>query len=138
MTLMHFLTAIQAVVAALLVTVILMQKSEGGGLGTGGSPAGLMSARGAADFMTRLTTILAIMFVSLSILLAALATRNSGGREFDTSLSGTAAPAPAPAGDPLAPSGLVPVGTQPVPAAAPGQAPLGTAPAPAGAPTKPN
>ena len=36
-----------------LVGVILMQRSEGGGLGMGGSPSGLMSARGAADFMTR-------------------------------------------------------------------------------------
>lgn len=137
MTLMHFLTAIQAIVAALLVTVILMQKSEGGGLGTGGSPAGLMSARGAADFMTRLTTILAVLFVSLSIVLAALATRSSGGREFDTSLGGTA-PAQAPAGAPLVPGGVAPVGGPVVPSATPSQAPGGTAPAPIGAPAKTN
>jgi preprotein translocase subunit SecG len=37
----------------------LIQKSEGGGLGVGGSPAGFMSARGAADFMTRMTQVLA-------------------------------------------------------------------------------
>src|SRR3546814_16995732 len=37
-----FILVVQAIVAALLVTVILMQKSEGGGLGVGGSPAGFM------------------------------------------------------------------------------------------------
>jgi len=80
MSLFIFLTITQAIVAALLVGVILVQKSEGGGLGTGGSPAGLMSARGAADFMTRLTALLATIFVVLSIVLAALAVKSSGNR----------------------------------------------------------
>lgn len=110
MNLMHFFTAIQAIVAVLLVTVILMQKSEGGGLGTGGSPAGLMSARGAADFMTRLTTILAIVFVTLSIILAAMATR-SAGRTFDSSLGSGPVPVGAPAGIQPAPIGAVPAAT---------------------------
>jgi hypothetical protein len=51
MSVFFFLMVVQAIVAALLVGVILMQKSEGGGLGTGGSPSGFMSARGAADFL---------------------------------------------------------------------------------------
>ena len=68
-----FLLVVQAIIAALLVTVILMQKSEGGGLGVGGSPAGFMSARGAADFLTRSTTILASVFVLLSIVMAVIA-----------------------------------------------------------------
>ena len=68
-----FLTVVQALVAAALVGVILIQKSEGGGLGVGGSPAGFMSARGATDFPTRATTVLATAFVGLSIILAALA-----------------------------------------------------------------
>jgi protein translocase SecG subunit len=59
MSLFIFLTVVQALVAAALVGVILIQKSEGGGLGVGGSPAGFMSARGAADFLTRMTSILA-------------------------------------------------------------------------------
>ena len=59
MSLFFFLTIIQALVAAALVGVILMQRSEGGGLGVGGgNPSGLMSARGAADFLTRSTAIL--------------------------------------------------------------------------------
>ena len=47
MGLFHFLIVVQAIIAASLVGVVLMQRSEGGGLGMGGSPSGLMSARGA-------------------------------------------------------------------------------------------
>ena len=65
-----FFLVVHAIIAAALVTVILMQRSEGGGLGMGGSPSGLMSARGAADFLTRATTVLASAFILFSIFLA--------------------------------------------------------------------
>lgn len=81
-----FLLVVQAIVAALLVTVILMQKSEGGGLGVGGSPAGFMSARGAADFLTRSTSILATVFVLLSIAMAVIAAVRHAPTDIDTSL----------------------------------------------------
>ncbi len=68
-----FLLVVHALVAASLVGVILMQRSEGGGLGMGGSPGGLMSARGTADFLTRATSILATVFIAMSILLAFMA-----------------------------------------------------------------
>lgn len=100
-----FLTVVQALVGAALVGAILMQQSEGGGLGVGGSPSGLMSARGAANFLTRATAILATVFVVLSIVLAALAVQESSSSSIDTSLDRTvapAAPASAPAADPLA------------------------------------
>ena len=103
-----FILVVQAIVAALLVTVILMQKSEGGGLGVGGSPAGFMSARGAADFLTRSTTILATIFVLLSIVLAVIASVQHAQTDIDTSLvkqAPVAPAAPAPAAgsaDPLA------------------------------------
>jgi len=112
MSLFLFLLVVQAIVAAALVGVILVQRSEGGGLGIGGSPSGMMSARGAADFLTRSTRWLAIVFVALSIALAALATKATSGGT--TSVESTldragpvqtapAAPAsPAPADDPLA------------------------------------
>ena len=86
-SLFTFILVLQALVAAVMIGVILMQKSEGGGLGVGGSPAGLLSARGAADFMTRATTILATAFVGLSILLAAMASVGRSGSTIDTSLS---------------------------------------------------
>lgn len=103
MSLFIFLTVVQALVAAALVGVILMQRSEGGGLGVGGSPGGLMSARGAADFLTRATAVLATVFVVLSIVLAALAVRASSGRTIDTSLDRTSAPAAASSAAPVDP-----------------------------------
>ena len=96
MSLFMFLTVVQALVAAALVGVILMQRSEGGGLGVGGSPAGLMSARGAANFLTRATAFLAIGFVGLSIILAALAVGTTSARKIDTSLKRNAPALPAP------------------------------------------
>ncbi|HEX7854065.1 MAG TPA: preprotein translocase subunit SecG [Sphingobium sp.] len=88
-----FILVVQAIVAAALVTVILMQRSEGGGLGMGGSPSGFMSARGAADFLTRSTTILASIFVGLSIVLAVIAATRHAGSTVDTSLVGQTTPA---------------------------------------------
>lgn len=117
MSLFIFLTVVQALVAAALVGVILIQKSEGGGLGVGGSPSGLMSARGAADFLTRLTAILATVFVVLSIALAALAVGTTSGRKMDTTLdrsvpadplAGQAQPAPAASQAAPAPAGEAP------------------------------
>ena len=98
-----FLTVLQALIGAALVAVILVQKSEGGGLGVGGSPSGFMSARGAADFLTRSTAVLAAIFVALSVVLAALAVKQSSAQKVDTSLVRQQAPAvPAAPADPLA------------------------------------
>lgn len=97
MGLFQFLIVVQGIVAAALVGIILMQRSEGGGLGMGGgSPSGLMSARGAADFMTRTTTALATLFVLLSIGLAFVAAQQSGGSTLDDSLQRTEVPVVAP------------------------------------------
>ena len=88
-----FLLIVQTLVAASLVGVILMQRSEGGGLGVGGSSSGFMTARGAADFLTRTTAILGGIFVVLSILMAAIAGATRQPAEIDTSLQNrTAAP----------------------------------------------
>jgi len=98
-----FVLVLQAIVGLFLVGVILAQRSEGGGLTGGGSPAGLMSARGAADFLTRSTAILATVFVALTILLAVMAaTRHS--TSIDTSLKRTA-PLNSPAGSAPQPTG---------------------------------
>lgn len=118
-SLFTFLLVVQALVAAAMIGVILMQKSEGGGLGVGGSPAGLLSARGAADFMTRATTVLATLFVGLSIVLAAMASVGSAGTTaLDTSLSKTA----------QQPSGGAPPLTGPAQQPAQGSAPAPAAP----------
>ena len=108
-----FLLIVQTVIAASLVTVILMQRSEGGGLGVGGSSSGFMTARGAADFLTRSTAILGTLFVVMSIILAAIAGLSREPTRVDTSLVNQTAPAP---------------GAQPV-APAPQQQPAKDAPA---------
>ena len=92
MGLFHFLIVVQGIIAAALVGVILMQRSEGGGLGMGGSPSGLMSARGAADFMTRATTILATLFIGLAVALAFVAAQNGGPGGIDDTLKRTEVP----------------------------------------------
>ena len=95
-----FLLVIQALIAFALVSVILMQKSEGGGLTSSGSPSGLMSARSAADFLTRTTAILAGLFIAMSILLAFLAASRHGST-IDASLQ-RATPVTAPQALPTA------------------------------------
>ncbi len=86
MSLFIILTVIQAMVAAALVGVVLMQRSEGGGLGIGGNPSGALGARGAADFLTRSTKWLAVVFVVMSIVLAALAVSESSIGDVSTTL----------------------------------------------------
>ncbi|HEX6219365.1 MAG TPA: preprotein translocase subunit SecG, partial [Sphingomicrobium sp.] len=80
-----FLLIVQTLVAIALVSVILMQRSEGGGLGVGGSSSGFMTARGAADFLTRTTAVPGGLFVILSIVLAAVAGVTREAPRIDTS-----------------------------------------------------
>ena len=118
MSLFIFLTVLQGIIAAALVGIVLMQRSEGGGLGmgSGGGPGGLMSARGAADFLTRTTKWLGVLFVVLAIVLAALAVRTtSGGGKIDDTLKRNVAPVT----DPLAPA------RNPATPGAPAPAPVG-------------
>ena len=112
-----FLLIVQTVIAASLVGVILIQRSEGGGLGVGGSSSGFMTARGAADFLTRSTAVLGALFILLSILLAAYAGVTSKPVTVDTSLVNQTAPATVPTAMPGVPAKPTPAGKQqPAPA----------------------
>jgi preprotein translocase subunit SecG len=113
-----FLLIVQTLIAVAMITVILMQRSEGGGL-TGGSPSGLMTARGAADFLTRATSILAALFIILSIILAALAAGQRAGHRIDPNAVAPPAGAPMQRSSPFTP-GATP-GQQPAPKAPPAQ-----------------
>ena len=55
-----------------LIGVVLLQRSEGGGLGIGGG-GGFMTSRGTANVLTRATAILAGLFFATSLLLSILA-----------------------------------------------------------------
>lgn len=63
---------IHLMIVATLIGAVLLQKSEGGGLGMGGG-AGFMSGRGTANLLTRTTGVLAVGFFITSLLLSWLA-----------------------------------------------------------------
>ena len=61
-----------------LIAVILLQRSEGGGLGIGGGNNGFMTARGSANVLTRTTAILAALFFATAIGLTVLSELDRG------------------------------------------------------------
>lgn len=66
---------VHLMIVVVLIGTVLLQKSEGGGLGMGGG-AGFMSSRGTANLLTRTTAILAVCFFATSLLLSWLASFN--------------------------------------------------------------
>ena len=74
------LTIIQLFVTIALIGVVLIQRSEGGGLGIGTSQGmgAFMSGRGTANLLTRATAILATAFMALSLALALMNHGTSG------------------------------------------------------------
>ena len=105
---------VHLIIAIALVGVVLMQRSEGGALGMGGSGGGVgggfMSGRAAADVLTRTTAILAACFIATSIILGVMA---GSGRESGSILD----QAPPVSSTPAAPSATptVPQPTTPAP-----------------------
>jgi preprotein translocase subunit SecG len=63
---------VHLMIVVTLIATVLLQKSEGGGLGMGGG-AGFMSGRGTANLLTRTTAVLAVGFFLTSLLLSWLA-----------------------------------------------------------------
>jgi preprotein translocase subunit SecG len=93
------------IIVLALVGVVLLQRSEGGGLGMGGGGSGgvqgFMSGRGQANALTRATAILAAMFFCTSIALSVLA---SMGRQQKSILDGVVAPGITQPANPSAPA----------------------------------
>src|SRR4051794_39650772 len=92
---------IHLMIVAGLIGVVLLQKSEGGGLGIGNT-GGFLSSRGTANVLTRATAFLAAAFFTTSLVLSILAGfhRNPGSILQPT--GGPTAPSP---GGPAAPLG---------------------------------
>jgi preprotein translocase subunit SecG len=67
------LIVIHLMVVLALVAVVLLQRSEGGGLGIGGGSSGFMTGRGQTNLLTRTTAILAGTFFLTSLFLSILA-----------------------------------------------------------------
>lgn len=66
------LIVIHLMIVVAMIVVVLLQRSEGGGLGIGGG-SGFMTARGAANVLTRTTAVLVAAFFATSLLLSILA-----------------------------------------------------------------
>ena len=112
------LLIIHLFVTLALIGVVLIQRSEGGGLGIGSSQGmgGFMSGRGTTNLLTRTTAILGGTFFALSLALALLNRGTVGGRSL---LDQVPIQAPAAPGAPAADT----------PAASPDAAPAPRAPA---------
>jgi len=65
-----------------MIAVILLQRSEGGGLGMGGNAGGLMTVRGSANLLTRTTAVLAALFFATAIALTILSSLNRSQTSF--------------------------------------------------------
>jgi preprotein translocase subunit SecG len=106
------LLIIHLFVTLALIGVVLIQRSEGGGLGIGSSQGmgSFMSGRGTANLLTRTTAILAVIFMGLSLTLALMdrgASSVPGHSILDTpapALAPTTTPPPPPPPAPTGPS----------------------------------
>jgi preprotein translocase subunit SecG len=88
-----------------LIGVVLLQRSEGGGLGGGTSSAGFMTNRGTANVLTRATAILAAGFFLTSLTLSIIATMDRKPHSIIQNGSAPTAPATPGAPAPLSPGG---------------------------------
>ncbi|HEY0525483.1 MAG TPA: preprotein translocase subunit SecG [Stellaceae bacterium] len=122
----NVLLVVHVLIAISLVGVVLVQKSEGGGLGMGGGGmSGFMTGRSTANLLTRTTAILAGCFMLTSIVLVVLAGNHGAPRSIIDQTSPTApSPAvpsslpPAPAQNQGAPNPVAPAEPAPAPAPA--------------------
>tara|TARA_B110000305_G_scaffold98846_1_gene111525 strand:+ start:1070 stop:1375 length:306 start_codon:yes stop_codon:yes gene_type:complete len=93
---------IHILIALGLVITVLLQRSEGGGLGIGGGGGGFMTARGTANLLTRMTTILAVGFFTTTVTLAIMA---GAGKEPVSIVDDVIKEAPANTSGPVVPTG---------------------------------
>ena len=94
---------IHILIALGLVITVLLQRSEGGGLGIGGGGGGgFMTARGTANLLTRMTTILAVGFFTTTVTLAIMA---GAGKEPVSIVDDVIKQAPANTSGPVVPTG---------------------------------
>ncbi len=109
----NVILVIHLILALCLIGVVLLQRSEGGGLGMGGGGGGgVMSARGAATALGKLTWGFAIAFIATSIALTVIGASNSNDTSIIDRLGGGASapvdensgPALPPASDLLPPT----------------------------------
>jgi len=81
---------VHVLIVLALIGIVLLQRSEGGalGMGGGGSGGGFMTSRGAANALTRTTSVLAALFFATSISLAIFADRGEQDADIIRDLTG--------------------------------------------------
>jgi len=132
------LTVIHIVVSVFLCLVILLQSGRGGGMGAalGGASSQIFGGRGAGNFLSRLTSVAAVIFFVTSLSLSMMSSRqhsvvagsHKGTEDAATKPADEGKSTPAPAAEGAAPA--------PAPSAAPAEAPKAGEATPAPAPEK--
>ena len=118
-------TIIHIIACLFLISVVLLQQGKGADMGAvfGGSSSTIFGSSGAGNFLTRLTTVMAVVFMLTSLTLTYSTSRRLGSTVFDTA----PLPEPPPVGAPVNPAEQPPAAPVPqaaVPqAAAPGEQP---------------
>ena len=137
---------VHLILAVLLIGVVLLQRSEGGGLGMGGGGGGVMTGRQAANALSKATWFLAVAFLVTSLSLTVIAARNASSGSIVDQLDlggsnneqpanqlpgiGQYTPPPSAAGQPILPPGASSdAATAPATTPATPAAPAETAPA---------
>ena len=90
------LNVVYVLIAIAMIALILMQRGAGAAAGSGfgaGASATVFGATGAGNFLSKSTKWLAIIFVVLAIVMAAVAVDATSDREIDDSLDRTVVPA---------------------------------------------
>ncbi len=82
------LLTIHGLIVLSLIVIVLLQRSEGGALGMGGGGGGFMTSRGAANVLTRTTSVLAALFFVTSIALAMTARSGESDTDIVEELTG--------------------------------------------------
>jgi preprotein translocase subunit SecG len=86
----NVLLVILLILALALIAIVLLQRSEGGGLGIGGGGGGVMSARGAATALGKVTWALGIAFLGMSLAMTIVSARNAADSSVIDRVEGTA------------------------------------------------
>jgi preprotein translocase subunit SecG len=124
-------TTIHVIACLFLIGVVLLQQGKGADMGAvfGGSSSTIFGSSGAGNFLTRLTTIMAVVFMLTSLTLTYSGARRLGSTVFDSAPLPEPPPLEVPAQPQGKPVGVEPRAAAPAPAGEQGAAPQAAAPA---------
>lgn len=113
----NVILTVHLILALLLIGVVLLQRSEGGGLDMGSGGGGLMTGRQAANALSKATWALAILFLVTSTALTLLAAKKASVGSIIDQLGLSSSREEAPAEIPALPDYVPPPGSPVIPGA---------------------